>query len=132
MSHIYTQERTPATSNLKALFLGILGVTAIFGILPLLTGIPDLLNRIPITPPDEIALQRPPEIPVEPPKPEIKKDKIEIKDLEEPLPLITPDQMALLLNPSHNGAGVYVDTGMSFLEGDDTSMTTFMQSELDQ
>ncbi len=132
MSHIYTQERTPAGANLSAITMGTLGVAAIFSLLPILMNIPNPFVCTLLAPPPETTIQTPPapieDLPVEPDVPV----QIEKPIIDETPPEISIDMMAMLLNPRDNGVGVSVDIGKTFLSGDDTIFETFLMDELDQ
>ncbi len=132
MSHIYTQERTPAGANLSAITMGTLGVAAIFALLPILMNIPNPFTKVPIAPPEDTTIQTPPAPIVEPVIEPDTPIEIEKPVIDETPPEITIDMMAMLLNPRDNGAGVSVDIGKTFLKEDDTGFETFLMEDLDQ
>ncbi|MDQ8179010.1 TonB family protein [Pelagicoccus sp. SDUM812005] len=132
MSHIYTQVRIPLASNLKALALGALGVTAIFALLPILMEIPNPFKKVELVPAPDVPIDLPDPLIVEPPEPIVEKPPLKVEELEVPPPPITLDQMALLLDPSDNGVGVAVDSGRTFLDDRATGIVNFLPSELDQ
>ncbi len=132
MSQIYTQERTTPGTNLSAFGLGVLGAAAIFALLPVLMKLPNPFQPPAVTTPEPTSIEIPNFDIDEPPEVPIEDKTIEKPIIEETPPLVTLDQMAMLLNPSDNGTGVAVDTGTSFLDDGATNIREFLTGELDQ
>ena len=131
MSEVYTTTPDSSRNILSAAVLGLLCVSSIFAVLPMLMTLPSPWDKEKIDTVKPISDQKPDDIPIEKVEPELPKPDLEKPEIEKPPHRMTLTMMESLINLKGTGNGIRVDTGFAFgKEAEDFEV--FLTEQLDK